>query len=271
MKNYQIKKIKQIIGNNIFNYTENGAGVFVNDANTEIKKHIMDFFAEPSDARTFIMQVIKKPSNVTLNMGIMTNKGMIQRFFFDNKVMMVLTAAGAIHPIEDVTLPVAAQPVAAPVAAAVAPVAEAKPTADIFTKIEEKLLRERPLRITILKKRPETPEQFLIRFFKEWNEDKDTIYADDKSVQTVAGKRRSLGDIFLIMRYYYPTITVKEVMNLLVNALPRKINDGFRSSWCTQTSKKMFYYDTEQENGVFDKTKNDEWGNAYNKYVTALS
>lgn len=267
MKNYQIKKIKQIIGNNILNYTENGAGMFVNDANPENKKHIMDFFAGPNEARTFIMQVIKKPSNIVLNMGTNTNRGIIQRFFFDNKVMMILTAAGTTFPIEDVTLPVAAQPAAA----AAAPVAEAKPAADIFTKIEEKLLRERPLRITILKKRPETPEQFLIRFFKEWNEDKDTIYADDKSVQTVAGKRRSLGDIFLIMKYYYPTITVKEVMNLLVNALPRKINDGFRSSWCNQTSKKMFYYDTEQENGVFDKTKNDEWGNAYNKYVTALS
>lgn len=269
MKNYQIKKIKSQIGVVIFHYTENGAGVFVNDTNPEIKKHIMDFFSGGVPAITTITQVIKKPSNVVLNMGTNTNRGIIQRFFFDNKVMKILTAAGTTHPIEDVTLPVAAQPAA--VAAAAAPVAEAKPAVDIFTKIEEKLLKERPLRITILKKRPETPEQFLIRFFKEWNEDKDTIYADDKSVQTVAGKRRSLGDIFLIMRYYYPTITVKEVMNLLVNALPRKINDGFRSSWCNQTSKKMFYYDTEQENGVFDKTKNDEWGNAYNKYVTALS
>lgn len=272
MKNYQIKKIRQTIGNAVFNYTENGAGVFVNDANAENKKHIMDFFAGPQNHSILITQVVKKPSNVILNLGATTNMGNINKFYFDNKVMMILTARGAMHPIEDVALIPAAQPAAArPAAVAAAPVAEARPVVDIFTKIEEKVLQERPIRITILRKRAETPEQFLVRFFKEWNEDKDTIYVDTQTTQTEAGKRRSFGDIFLLMRYYYPAITAKEVMNLLVNVLPRKITPGFRSSWCNQTSKKMFYYDVEQENGVFDKNKNDEWGNAYSKYTTALS
>ncbi len=137
--------------------------------------------------------------------------------------------------------------------------------ADIVTAIESKT---QPVRLEkTYKKRTETIEEFLVKFFKKWNNENNTIFVDTLEVQTATGKRRSLGDIYMILKYYYPDTTLNEVLNLLYNTLPATFDSGFRASYCHTIKKKVWYYDSEDNNGVFDKTTNDEYGKPYRFYA----
>ena len=136
----------------------------------------------------------------------------------------------------------------------------------------------RPIRLErTLRVRKETLAVFINKFFTEWNgnneideeqgEYKNTIYVDNHEVQTDWGRRRSLGDIFMICRYYYPNCTLREVMTVLTTIIG---NSHFRSSWCNTIRKKVWYYDTNSENGVFNTEKQDEYGYTYAQYLQAL-
>lgn len=124
--------------------------------------------------------------------------------------------------------------------------------------------------VAIAKVRRESIQEFLVKFFTNWNEARNTVYVDDNSIQTEMGKRRSLGDIYMICRYYYPYCTLKEVARLLYVTLPTVITDGFRSSYCNNINKRVWYYDDEDVNGVYDKTTNDEWNHAHRWYLEQL-
>ena len=132
---------------------------------------------------------------------------------------------------------------------------------DTLIKIENKLKVLKPLRMRgVLKKRKETLEEFLIKFFNEFNNTKQTIYVESEHLQTDIGKRRSIGDIFRICQYYYPECTVQEVKNILYNELPNKV-DNYRSSFCSTINKRVFYKGTEdQESEFFDTEDADEYG-----------
>lgn len=116
----------------------------------------------------------------------------------------------------------------------------------------------------LLKKRKETVEEFIYKFFTEWNDDRNTIFVN-REVQTLAEKRRSLGDIFMIVRYYYPSATLEEVVKILHETMPKRLT-GFRTSYCNDIKKRVFYYDGERATGVFDAKKEDEYGNLYADY-----
>ena len=125
-----------------------------------------------------------------------------------------------------------------------------------------------PIRIKgLLRKRKETVEEFLIKFFTDWNLEKETIYTNDSSIQTNSGKRRSLGDIYMICKYYYKDITLNEVLNLLYNVLTKSVETGFRSSYCTTIKKRVWYYLDGSNNQVYNKDQDDEYGNEYNFYL----
>jgi hypothetical protein len=129
-------------------------------------------------------------------------------------------------------------------------------------EITEKIYKDvKPLRLKgVLKKRKETLKDFLIKFFTEWNNKKDTIYVGNRHVQTSPGKRRSLGDIFVICRYYYPKCTLEEVKSIVYNELFEEI-PRFRSSWCTRVNKRVFYQGEEgQTTHIYDTSKHDEFG-----------
>jgi hypothetical protein len=131
-------------------------------------------------------------------------------------------------------------------------------TTSITRKIQTDI---KPLRIRGLwKKRKETLEDFLTKFFNEWNEDKTTIYAGNSHLQTEPGKRRSFGDIYQICRYYYPGCTVKQVSDIIYRHLPTTV-PRFRSSYCNMINKRVFYKGSEgQVNQFFDTSKHDEYG-----------
>lgn len=145
---------------------------------------------------------------------------------------------------------------------------------DLQVKIEASV---EPLRLTAtLKRRKENPEQFLVKFFKEWNintneKAKDTILVSNGDVQTSSGRRRSLGDIFMILKYYYPSITLQEVVQLLYIRLPQVITPGFRTCKCSQIRKRVWHYSSSQENSISNKTDSDEYGYTYDKYLEMLN
>jgi len=131
-----------------------------------------------------------------------------------------------------------------------------------YTKIQTDIINgQSPLRLKgVLKKRKETLKEFIIKFFTDFNDTKSTIYVANGSEQTEPGRRRSIGDTFLICRYYYPTCTLEEVSNIIYNNLFGEI-PNFRSSYCNVIHKRVFYVGNEnQESQVFNAQKKDEYG-----------
>lgn len=118
----------------------------------------------------------------------------------------------------------------------------------------------------LVRNRPETLREFIIRFFNEWNNEKDTIYKDNREVQTTAGRRRSLGDIFMICRYYYQNCTLREVVDILYRGNLQADIEGFRTSYCHTIHKRVWYSNPELGNGIYDRTIIDEFGFIYDHY-----
>lgn len=67
----------------------------------------------------------------------------------------------------------------------------------------------------------------------------DTTYANG-TPQCSANKRRSLGDIFLITRYYYPHITIPDIIEVLVSLLRTQ---QIGASYCNTIHKYVFHND----------------------------
>lgn len=130
-----------------------------------------------------------------------------------------------------------------------------------------------PIRVEKLRKRrDETPQEFLTKFFKKWNVNRDTIYVETRKIQTPKGKRRSFSDIYMILKYYYPDITAYDVAKLLYVDLHKgELSDGFRSSHCSMIKKRVWYYDTNQGASVYGKNDKDEFGKTWKNYIDALS
>tara|TARA_R110000868_G_scaffold159360_1_gene388122 strand:- start:1190 stop:1966 length:777 start_codon:yes stop_codon:yes gene_type:complete len=255
-KDYKIQKISD--GVRIWN--ENGHGMY-STLGQSVNKHIMDFFCVSNSS---IKEVVRKSDGVVFKCGDRLGDGntSIINFRFANKVIIINHGLGS-QTILDVAVKYV-QP--APQPAAIAPVI----TDGIFKAIQESISKERPVRIRINKNRSESLADFLVRFFKEWNPAKETIYVDDEATQTLANKRRSFGDILNIVRYYYPTATAKQVMNALVNEVPKKITTGYRTSFCSQIKKKVWYYDRTRENIVANSESKDEYGYSYKQYLSAV-
>lgn len=118
----------------------------------------------------------------------------------------------------------------------------------------------------LVRNRPETLREFIIRFFNEWNNDKNTIYKDNREVQTEAGRRRSLGDIFMICRYYYQNCTLREVVEILYRGNLQNDIEGFRTSYCSIIHKRVWYSNPELGYGIYNSNAIDEFGFTYNQY-----
>lgn len=147
-------------------------------------------------------------------------------------------------------------------------------TTTSFNEVEATINRNNPRAIRIqglLRRRRESLQEFLVRFFQEWNLEKNTIYVDDSAVQTAPNKRRSLGDIYMICKYYYPNCTLNEVLNLLYNVIPTVITRGYRTSYCFTIHKRVWYYSENSANTVADQAQNDEFGKQYQFYLNNIT
>jgi hypothetical protein len=147
-------------------------------------------------------------------------------------------------------------------------------SATFFETLEAAILAANPdelrLEATLLKSiRKLTLRDFLIRFFKEFNNERATIFVESHATQTEVGKRRSLGDIYRICKYYFPEITLKELMQLLYIDLMAV--EGFRSSKCGQIRKRVWYYSNGSSNGLLNTGDTDEYGNTSEVVINNLN
>lgn len=120
----------------------------------------------------------------------------------------------------------------------------------------------------VLKKRKETLEQFIVKFFTKFNLEKDTIFVNTLEVQTSHGKRRSLGDIYMICKYYYPDVTVEEIAKIIYTNLR---THRLRSSFCYNVKKRVWYYSETAESNVYDEDVADEYGHKWKYYIDKLN
>lgn len=137
-----------------------------------------------------------------------------------------------------------------------------------FSEIQDQLDELPPLRLRgVLKKRSETLEEFLVKFFNKFNDERVTIYVGNSHEQTSTGKRRSLADIYKICKYYYPKVTLEMVQKALVKIMKDKSVPRFRSSYCHTINKRVWYVGDETKNSaVYDQTSPDEFGLKYNDW-----
>jgi len=80
---------------------------------------------------------------------------------------------------------------------------------------------------------------FIKNFVREYSK-QHTTYHDMKFICD-RNRRRSLGDIFLICRCYFPTCTLKEVLGYLIELLE---DSKIYGSYCRTINKYVFHYQT---------------------------
>jgi hypothetical protein len=96
------------------------------------------------------------------------------------------------------------------------------------------------------------------------NFDRKTLYASHYHLQCIKGRRRSSGDLFLIMRYYYPEITYKDIRYCLFELLN---NHKIKTSYCFDINKRVFYKNSKNrvifycwDHYIHDSKTIDEFG-----------
>lgn len=231
-----------------------------------------DFICMPNSN---INSVRCSTSNLEFQLNEETTQGRITGFRPNNAAMDVLlnNARAVGVDLSTLTKRVAAQTVT-PVTA-IAPPAQNQNQTPVNVDIrhlEEIIVRERDIRLanTMKASIPATLEEFLIRFFKRDNNEKNTIYVDDKTVYTTPGRRRSLGDIFKICKYYFPQCTLHQVLVLLYTTLPTRLTGGFRTSYCSTIHKRVWYYSPGDGNTVANEGTQDEYGHLVSWYRNRL-
>ena len=103
-------------------------------------------------------------------------------------------------------------------------------------------------------------KDFLKNFFSLYSENYITIYAKNGVTQTARGKRRSIGDIFRITKYYYPRVALTTVYKeMLLNIQRYK----FFSYICGDSGLRVYRDTTRQvygKGGFFNSFPTDEFG-----------
>jgi len=109
-------------------------------------------------------------------------------------------------------------------------------------------------------------EDFIHNFLAVHNKDYKTITTDDKHEQTRAGAHRSLIDIFMICKYYFPNCTLREVIKGLYS-----LQSTLCSQVCTTINRRVYELEVTQsrlwQNHLDDK---DEFGYTLDDYLEIL-
>lgn len=149
-----------------------------------------------------------------------------------------------------------------------------KPIEELQKQIENEYI---PICIKdVGQKRTETLTEFLVKFFQEWNKTKPTIYVGSGRQQTGTNRLRSLGDIYMICKYYYPTVTVKDIMKELCVTLPALIS-GMNVSYCSEIYKRVWTHYTATGEykypsiATYENHRRDEWGLVYQDYLDYIN
>ena len=142
----------------------------------------------------------------------------------------------------------------------------------LVAKIEKHLndeMAKEPIRIKgLLKKRKEPLKEFLIKFFSDWNFNKETILKMTGDIQTTTSRRRSITDLYKICKYYYPKVTLIQVYKTMIEEVREEV-PNMRTSFCHTIKRRVFYQGTSTQGaGVFDEGTADEFGMLYGEWET---
>lgn len=107
-----------------------------------------------------------------------------------------------------------------------------------------------PANITIFK----DLETFIFNFLNVLNVKYCTLHKETLEMTCERGKRRSLEDIFLICKYYYPNCTMEEVLIVLIDILENK-DIYIGASYCNTINKYVFHIQSD----VYNKTDQVEY------------
>lgn len=137
-------------------------------------------------------------------------------------------------------------------------------TKDIFEVMGKIIAFNRPLRFDEkYEKHTNSISEFISDFFKN-NNKYNTIYVDDGTIQCAAKTiRRSLIDIFLITRFYFPNTTLRSVVKHLYSHSGKDINIQL----CQMIRRRV--YDGRPQKGGFINNGEavDELGFTVNDYL----
>lgn len=236
-------------------------------------------------SNTYINSVKDNTTNLSFAIGETTPQGRVTGFKPVNSSMEVFVNNARVNTIPLANLrkapaaaPVQAVPVAVRPVVTTAPVAQSRSQAQAISPellaIEKRILGNEPIRLEKLLKKtiPATLKDFLIKFFETYNGEKNTIYVESKRVQTQTGRKRSLGDIYFICKYYFPDCTLKQVLTLLYTTLPAHYGArGFRTSYCNVINKRVWYYSSGSASQVYDIEVADEFGKKVPFYREQIS
>lgn len=276
MRRYTILSIIKTVNGVVHRYdavrtANNYTGSYTCPTLEDGPKIVTDFICMPN---TYINSVKDNNTNLSFAIGETTPQGRVTGFKPLNSSMEVYMNNARVNTIPLSNLrktPAAAPVIAVPIAtvrpiAAAAPVAASRSQAQAMSPellaINDRILANQPIRLEKLLKKtiPTNLKDFLIKFFEVYNAEKATIYVDTKVVQTTTGRRRSLGDIYQLCKYYFPECTLKQVLTLLYTTLPAHYNRGFRTSYCSTIHKRVWYYEAGSATHEYDSTTNDEFG-----------
>lgn len=110
-------------------------------------------------------------------------------------------------------------------------------------------------------------KEFLINFFIDYNRNNHTFFVKGMYTQTTLAKRRSIGDIFLICKHYYPDCRLHEVLYLLHKVLPSEID---LYTWHCCNIQKRVWFINKTNTRVGDESYKDEYGYKYRDYRKEL-
>lgn len=254
--------------------------VFAADDRVNHMKHLNDFLCDGN----FIINSIKDSSKripEEFTIGDLTNQFLqnpIVLFKIINKDVILVTTPVIGRLAENTVRMINAtkykKPEVKPQQAKVATTASSEDKKDRFHQLRKSIettYAGKEIRLEkTLRKRKETLQEFLTIFFEEWNLDKDTIYVATQDVQTIAGKRRSLGDIYMICKYYYPKVTLEEIIRILYTVLPTALR-GFCSCKCSQIQKRVWFYEEGRTNNDSQKDAADEYSHTMHYYRDKLN
>ena len=260
MKRLQILKFKERQTDKVYSLNTNTGNYEYNND----KFHLYSFFGK----EVMVISVLDKLRGITFSVGdsVVTPLG-------NKEIISMQIVGGAENTTVQFTLFTnnAANTILMPNCTKVvliAPTIIKTPTlknSSEFEELQQRIIKDfngQTLKFAVfVKKKSETFEEFKKQFFQR-NNDFDTIYSKSKTIQTNRGRRRSLGDIFMICRYYYPNISLDTVIAWLYS------RDYFKGQYCGTIKKRVWRMDHSQ---MYHEDYKDEYGNSISYYKTILN
>lgn len=100
-------------------------------------------------------------------------------------------------------------------------------------------------------------KDFVYNFITEWNGKYHTVYISNGQTQCGPGRRRTVGDTFLITKFYLPQAELKDVLNILRHYVTV---GEFSVDVCSQIERRVYFKRVNQAQTKTDMESRDEFG-----------